>query len=45
MTKMLDQLAVPAALRDVAGLGAALPAGTLLPPPAGVFPRFVEETA
>lgn len=40
---MLDQLGVPADARDFAGLAAALPAGTPLPPPQGVFPRFVEE--
>jgi methionyl-tRNA synthetase len=40
---MLDQLGVPADARDFAGLAATLPAGTVLPPPQGVFPRFVEE--
>jgi methionyl-tRNA synthetase len=45
MTKMLDQLGVPADLRDIAGLASPLPAGLVLPAPAGVFPRFVEEVA
>ena len=40
---MLDQLGVPADWRDFAALATPLPAGTVLPPPAGVFPRFVEE--
>ena len=40
---MLDQLGVPADARDFATLSVPLPAGTVLPPPAGVFPRFVEE--
>jgi methionyl-tRNA synthetase len=43
--KLLDQLAVPADRRDfsAASLQRALPAGTALPPPVGVFPRFVAE--
>ena len=43
--RMLDQLAVPAEARDFDSLGAdhALTAGTPLPKPQGVFPRFVEE--
>jgi methionyl-tRNA synthetase len=45
MAKMLDQLGVAAELRDVAALASPLPAAILLPPPSGVFPRFVEETA
>lgn len=40
---MLDQLGVPEDGRGFDGLGTALPAGTALPPPQGVFPRFVEE--
>ncbi|MFO1066968.1 MAG: methionine--tRNA ligase [Geminicoccaceae bacterium] len=43
--RLLDQLAVPAAQRDFAALGTVLAAGTALPAPQGVFPRFVEETA
>ena len=40
---MLDQLGVPDDARDFAALATPLPAGTALPPPQGVFPRFVEE--
>ena len=40
---MLDQLGVPAEARDFAALATALADGTALPPPQGVFPRFVEE--
>jgi len=43
MTKMLDQLAVPAEARGFAALETALEAGAPLPAPSGVFPRFVEE--
>jgi methionyl-tRNA synthetase len=43
MTAMLDQLAVPTEARSLAGLSTALIAGTSLPPPSGVFPRFVKE--
>ena len=45
MEKMLDQLAIPADARTFAALGegGALKAGTDLPKPEGVFPRFVEE--
>jgi methionyl-tRNA synthetase len=45
--RMLDQLAVPADRRSFADLGddAALAAGTALPKPQGVFPRFVEADA
>jgi methionyl-tRNA synthetase len=42
--KLLDLLAVPANARDFKSLGEAgrLKAGTVLPPPSGVFPRYVE---
>jgi methionyl-tRNA synthetase len=42
--KLLDQLAVPADRRGLAqiGEGGRLAAGTPLPPPVGVFPRYVE---
>jgi len=42
--KLLDVLAVPANARDFAALGKAgsLKAGTPLPPPSPVFPRYVE---
>jgi methionyl-tRNA synthetase len=40
---MLDQLGLPADGRGFEALAAPLPAGTALPAPQGVFPRFVEE--
>jgi methionyl-tRNA synthetase len=41
--RLLDQLAVPAGCRDFAALAAApLAAGTKLPRPEGIFPRFAE---
>ncbi len=44
--KLLDLLAVPEDARDFAALATRLKPGTVLPPPAGVFPRYVEpETA
>jgi methionyl-tRNA synthetase len=43
MATMLDQLAVPAEGRDIAALAVPLVAGTVLPAPVGVFPRFVNE--
>jgi methionyl-tRNA synthetase len=45
--KLLDLLAVPAAERDFSRLGSAhrIAAGTKLPPPAPVFPRYVEPEA
>jgi methionyl-tRNA synthetase len=45
MGRMLDQLGVPADARDFEGLGARQPAGTPLPPPQGIFPRYVEPAA
>jgi methionyl-tRNA synthetase len=45
MGRMLDQLGVPLDARDLAALAVPLPDGTVLPPPVGVFPRFVEEAA
>ena len=39
---MLDQLGVAPEARDFAALDTALAAGTVLPKPEGVFPRFVE---
>jgi methionyl-tRNA synthetase len=42
--KMLDQLALPAGQRDFAALAAhPLSAGTSLPKPEGVFPRYVDD--
>ncbi len=40
MATLLDQLAAPAEARGIAALATPLPAGTQLPPPAGIFPRF-----
>ncbi len=44
MGRLLDQLAVPAEARSFAQLGPgyALAGGTTLPPPSGIFPRYVE---
>ncbi len=42
---LLDQLAVPEAARAFAAFDTVLAAGTPLPAPQGVFPRFVEEGA
>ena len=43
--KMLDSLGVPADARDFAALGTRIKAGTKLPAPTGIFPRYVEPTA
>ncbi len=40
MSAMLDQLGVPGDARNFAALAAALPGGTVLPPPQGIFPRY-----
>ncbi len=47
MEKMLDQLSVSHEARrfDTLNAAGALVAGVALPPPAGVFPRYVEEAA
>ena len=45
MAAMLDQLGVPPDRRLLADLATALPDGTVLPAPQGVFPRHVEATA
>jgi methionyl-tRNA synthetase len=45
MARMLDQLGVPADARDFAALATPLADGTALPPPAGIFPRYVEDAA
>jgi methionyl-tRNA synthetase len=42
MARLLDQLAVPADRRDFTSFAARGQAGTPLPKPEGVFPRFVE---
>ena len=41
--KLLDQLAQPADARDFAALATPIAAGTVLPAPQGVFPRWVEQ--
>ncbi len=43
MGRMLDQLGVPETARGLDDLRAPLPAGTMLPAPAGIFPRYVEK--
>jgi methionyl-tRNA synthetase len=45
MSRMLDQLGVPADQRTFATLGTALPDGLPLSAPQGVFPRYVEPAA
>ena len=42
MARMLEQLGVLPEARSLSALAEPLPAGTLLPQPQGVFPRFVE---
>jgi len=42
MGKLLDQLGVASDARQIAALEAPLVDGATLPPPAGIFPRFVE---
>jgi methionyl-tRNA synthetase len=43
MSKMLDQLGVTADQRHIAALATPLPDGIALPPPQGVFPRYIEQ--
>ena len=43
--KLLDQLSLPPDRRDFSALAAALIPGTVLPKPAGIFPRYVEAAA
>jgi methionyl-tRNA synthetase len=45
MGRMLDQLAVPADARSLASLSEPLTDTEVLPPPQGIFPRYVEEPA
>ena len=45
MGRMLDQLGVPPGARMLADLAMPLPDGMALPPPQGVFPRYVEPAA
>src|SRR5712675_1585163 len=44
-SKLLDSLGVPQDERDFAALGTRIKAGATLPPPVGVFPRYVEPKA
>jgi methionyl-tRNA synthetase len=44
-SKLLDSLGVPQDERDFAALGTRIRAGGMLPPPVGVFPRYVEPKA
>lgn len=41
-SKLLDALAVPASHRNFADFGVRLKSGLTLPPPAPIFPRFIE---
>jgi methionyl-tRNA synthetase len=43
MARLLDQLGVPPGARDLAGLAVPLADGTALPPPVGVFPKYVDD--
>jgi methionyl-tRNA synthetase len=45
MARMLDQLGVAPEARSFAALATPLTDGIALPPPQGVFPRYVEPTA
>ena len=45
MAAMLDQLGVPGDARSLAALQTPLPGGAALPPPKGLFPRYVEDAA
>ncbi|MHB1303671.1 MAG: methionine--tRNA ligase [Acidiphilium sp.] len=42
MAKLLDQLAVAPDARDLAAIATPLVEGAVLPPPVGLFPRYVE---
>jgi methionyl-tRNA synthetase len=46
-SKLLDSLGIPQDARDFAALGGAtrIKAGTRLPAPVGVFPRYIEPPA
>jgi methionyl-tRNA synthetase len=43
--KMLDILGIPDDTRNFAALGQRIKPGTVLPPPAPIFPRYIEPTA
>ena len=42
MTRLLDQLSVPAGARSFSDASTPLTDGIALPPPQGIFPRYVE---
>jgi methionyl-tRNA synthetase len=42
MAQLLDQLGVPVTARQITALETPMLDGAALPPPAGIFPRFVE---
>lgn len=44
-SRLLDSLGIPHDQRDFAAIGTRIKAGTTLPPPVGVFPRYVEPKA
>jgi methionyl-tRNA synthetase len=44
-SKLLDSLGIPRDARDFAALNTRIKAGATLPPPVGVFPRYVEPKA
>jgi methionyl-tRNA synthetase len=45
MSRMLDQIGVPPEARSIATMEIPFQVGTVLPAPAGVFPRYIEEAA
>jgi methionyl-tRNA synthetase len=45
MAALLDQLGVAPDARQLAALETPLPDGAALPPPSGIFPRYIEPTA
>jgi methionyl-tRNA synthetase len=45
MAALLDQLGIPEGQRDIASLDGPMAAGTALPAPQGIFPRYVEPEA
>jgi methionyl-tRNA synthetase len=42
---LLDQLAVPAEARSFNDLAQSLPPGRAVPPPHGIFPRYIDSDA
>ena len=41
-SKLLDSLGIPLEARDFAAIGTRIAPGVSLPPPVGVFPRYIE---